>query len=129
MNKRHYNENHRRDHNYYKNYDNDSKSDNKKYSKGMILLKSSVFAMFIVLVVMIAAYEIVKSNKENFSSSNSPSNICNKNAKIKINQGVESIKENEGIITIITKISDNKQEVIRLDANCAVELSRLTITN
>ncbi len=111
--------------NYRQNNNDDfeNKTHHKKYSKGMILLKSSVFAMFIVLVVLVAAYEIVKNNKQNFSSKN----ICNKNAEIKIAQGVESIKEKDGVIIIVTKILNGKQEIIRLDASCGVELNRLAV--
>jgi hypothetical protein len=115
-----------RQHNNRENYDAGFEQNlpHKKYSKGMILLKSSVFAMFIVLVVMVAAYEIVKRNKDTFTSS---TNVCNKNAEIKIAQGVESIKEHDGVVIIVTKAVEGKQEVIRVDASCGVELSRLVI--
>ncbi len=131
-----YNNDHRRER-----YDRSDRSDNRserndsthhhahtatKHSKGMILLKSSVFAMFIVLVVLIAAFEIVKHRKTSIIPSES---TCNKVEKIKISGGVSSVQENGAVLVVVSKTSDDKQEIVRIDARCGKELNRIIVVN
>lgn len=95
-----------------------------KYSKGMILLKSTVFALFIVLVVSLTAFEIIKNRKE---VTNVAEVKCEKNKTVVIAQNIESLKVNDGVVTILTKPSSKgEQEMIRFSADCGRELNRIT---
>lgn len=94
----------------------------KKYSKSLILLKSSVFALFIVLVVSIAAFEMVRNHRE---SKNNFAAKCGEVAKINIAHGIESIKEHDGVLLVLTKSVDGKQELIRLNSTCGKEINRI----
>ncbi|MSP33279.1 MAG: hypothetical protein EXR06_00040 [Rickettsiales bacterium] len=111
----------RRDNSHEKHYHSTS-APTKKYSKTMILLKSTVFALFIVLVVSIAAFEIVRHNKE---LQNTIVSKCPEVTKINIAQGIDSVKEDDGVVMVLTKIFDGKQELIRVDPICGKELSRI----
>lgn len=128
-----HNHNHRRrnHYNYNSNRNHDAEnSENfseKKYSKGMILLKSSVFAMFIVLVTLSAAYLIIKNKKHDGSISSNASD-CKKTKTIKASAAIEKIESEGGILTVLTKVSDGKQEIIRLDSRCGVELNRIVVS-
>lgn len=93
----------------------------RKYNKNMIMLKSTVFALFIVLVVLLAAFEIIKHRKE----SNLSAAKCDKNNRIAISQSIETIKEENGVILVLTKLHEGKQEIIRLESACGKELSRI----
>ncbi len=112
----------RRDNNRHEKHDSSSLAPTKKYSKSMILLKSTVFALFIVLVFSIAAFEIVRHNKE---SQNTIVSKCPEVAKINIAHGIDFIKEDGGVIMVLTKIFDGKQELVRIDPECGKELSRI----
>ena len=94
-----------------------------KYNKGMILLKSTVFALFIVLVVSLAAFEIIKHRKE---ANNVAEVKCEKIKTIAIAQNIESLKVSDGVVTVLTKASSKgEQEVIRFSAGCGHELNRI----
>lgn len=117
-----------RDRRHNQNYEKNLQEVQKKYSKGMILLKSSVFAMFIVLVVLFAAYEIIKHRKNEEALSSGGSSNCKKIQKIKISQSVESVSVSSDVLTIISKAnSSGEQEIVRLDASCGNELNRILI--
>lgn len=96
----------------------------RKYSKSMILLKSTVFALFVVLVVLLAAFEIIKHRKE----TNLAANKCEKNSRVIISQGIEKISQEDGVLVVLTKVYEGKQEAIRLDPDCGRELSRITFS-
>ncbi len=93
----------------------------RKYNKNMIMLKSTVFALFIVLVVLLAAFEIIKHRKE----SNLATAKCDKNNPIVVSQAIETIKEENGVILVLTKLHEGKQEIIRLESACGKELGRI----
>lgn len=96
-----------------------------KYNKTMILIKSSVFALFIVLVVMIAAFMIAKSRKDHEPTAaiTSSPRKCDKVKSFKLPDEIEQVSSSDGVITILTKIKSDKQEVIRID-ECGRELNR-----
>jgi hypothetical protein len=112
----------RRDNHRHERHDHSALAPTKKYSKSMILLKSTVFALFIVLVVSIAAFEIVSHRKE---SQNVGAAKCSEIVKINIAQGIETIEEEDGVLMVLTKLADGKQELIRIDPTCGKELSRI----
>jgi hypothetical protein len=124
-----YNNNNRRHHSHggYEHRDRHEKHEHvqpRKYSKSMILLKSTVFALFIVLVVSLAAFEIIKHRKE--SSNSVVATKCDKMKVINIPQNIESLKVNDGVITVLTKASSKgEQEIIRFSADCGRELNKI----
>lgn len=105
----------------------DTSAVEKKYSKGLILLKSSVFAMFIVLVTLIAAFLIIKNRKQDNTMSGNISD-CKKTKTIKASAAIEEAESENGVITIITKVNDGKQEIIRVDSKCGIELNRIVVS-
>lgn len=94
-----------------------------KPRKSLILLKSTVFVLFVVLVVSVAFFEIFKSYKEEKMIAAK----CDKVAQIKLSSAIEKIEEYKDVLVILTKISNNKQQIIRLDAACGKELSRIEV--
>ena len=93
-----------------------------RYSKSMILLKSTVFALFIVFVVLLAAFEIIKHRKESISVATK----CDKIKTVNVPQNIDSITVNDGVITVLTKSSaKGEQEIIRFSADCGHELNRV----
>ncbi len=107
------------------NHEKHSENETKKYSKSLVLLKSSVFALFIVLLTLTAAYLIVKNKKSDIIVATNPTN-CSKNKVIKISQEIDEIKENDDVIIVLTKEDkNNKRELIRIDASCGNELNRI----
>ncbi len=94
-----------------------------KYSRGVILLKSTVFALFIVFVVLLAAFEIIKNRKE--STGVAFASKCDKIKTISMPQNIESLSVKDGVITVLTKANKGEQEIIRFSADCGQELSRI----
>lgn len=110
-------------HDRHERHDRHEHAQPRKYSKSMILLKSSVFALFIVFVVLLAAFEIIKHRKE---SGSLVLGKCEKVKTIAISQNIESMKVSDGVITVLTKASSKgEQEVIRFSADCGQELSKI----
>jgi len=94
-----------------------------KYSKGIIFLKSTVFALFIVLSVSLVALVVVKQRKE---KNDVALDDCSKIKTISIGQNIDYLKVDNGVITVLTKAnSSGEQEVIRFSADCGIELNRL----
>jgi hypothetical protein len=119
---------------YNRNYNRDNTTDNssregerqhhtKKYSKSKILLKSSVWGLFIVLITLSAAFVIIKNKQQK----KSPFLLeCSSTKPITLNREIERFEVQNGVVTILTKLnSSEKQEIIRLDANCGNELNRI----
>ena len=88
----------------------------------MILLKSSVVVGFLLLIVLSATFVIVKKNK---TSNSATTTGCDKNKKIAIAHDIENIKVESGVITVVTKVFDGKQEVIRFSASCGEEINKV----
>lgn len=104
----------------YRNYNNKNSS-KKNYSKPGILLKSSVYSLGIVLVVLVVAFFIILQNKNNASIYKKEE--CQKKA-IKINGKIEKIAISKSEIIAITTNKKGDQEIIKIEKNCLNEVSR-----
>ncbi len=108
----------------------DDHPDFRRPSKSMILLKSSVFALFIVLVTLLTAFMIVKTRKE--QAVQDPAAVqaqkCEKVKMVKLIDEIAQVQESDGNLIIVTKIEDGKQQVIRFDADCGKEINRFIFT-
>ncbi len=96
----------------------------RRHNKTMILIKSSVFALFIVLVTMAAAFMIVKHRKDNAPPEEKIVQKCERVKHFKLSDEIVSVKEEDGVLVVLTKVNNDKQEVIRFDAKCGKELNR-----
>lgn len=98
----------------------------KKYSKSKILLKSSVFALFIILITLIAAFIIIKNKKGN--TVNDMVGQCQKHKTIIVKENIDEIVANGSRILVLTKADKNdKQEIITINAECGNEVSRISL--
>lgn len=95
-------------------------------SRSMILLKSSVFALFVVLVTLVAAFLIFKNNETRLTSF-AESQKCKNNA-LKITAEIDEITSSNNAVYILTKSNNNKQQLIKLDSRCLEEKTRVTIS-
>lgn len=96
----------------------------RRHNKTMILIKSSVFALFIVLVTMAAAFMIVKHRRDSAPPEEKIVQKCERVKHFKLSDEIVFAKEEDGILIVLTKVNDDKQEVIRFDAKCGKELNR-----
>lgn len=123
------NNNYRRNNHHHRSSENNSErherhdhQGHKKYNRGTILLKSTAFALFIVLITLSAAYVIVKNKKE---GSVIPVQECSKKA-IQIPHAIEKFEVKDGSIFLLTKVDKaGKQELVKLDGRCHNESSRV----
>lgn len=91
-------------------------------SKSLILLKSSVYALGIVLLVLVAAFLFVQNSK--FADKIPFAPKCENVKAIKISDKVEQIVVKGREIFVLTRGSNRKQELIKLDRKCLSEISR-----
>lgn len=97
-----------------------------KYSKSMIFLKSTVLALFIVLLVLVAGFFIVKNN-QTLSAKLGINQKC-KNSAIKVGAEIDEISSSKRSVVLLTKRdSSGKQELIRLDGKCLDQVLRISI--
>jgi len=101
----------------------DHTRNHKKYNRLAILLKSTVFALFIVLVTLSAAFVIIKNKKKD---SILPVQECSKSKAIQISHAIEKFEIKDGEIYLLTKIDKSgKQELIKLEGRCNNESARI----
>ena len=93
-----------------------SRENDKKYSRSMILIKSSVFALFIILVTLIAAYLIVRNKSQDKNISDNSS--CEKYKNIEISQEIDKIINSGSSIVALTESESGMQQIIRIDQRC-----------
>ena len=96
-------------------------------SKSMIILKSSVYALGIVLIVLVAAFLFIKNSKYADKMPFAPK--CENVKSVKISDKVEKIIVDRREIFVLTKDSNHKQELIKLDRKCLSEISRNSFVN
>ncbi len=118
--------NNRRRGNFHRDNRDENRHENysaKRQSKGMILLKSSVFMMLIVLVTLAAAFVIIKNKR---TPSDAERSACKKNQAIKIRENIDDIENGENAIFILTEVDKNgKQELLKIDSKCGGAVFRI----
>jgi len=92
------------------------KENDRKYSRSMILIKSSVFALLIILVTLIAVYLIVKNKSQDKSISDN--SYCNKYKNIEISQEIDKIINSGSLIIALTEADSEMQQIIKIDQKC-----------
>lgn len=96
-------------------------NDIKKIDKGLIFLKSSVIALGIVLVVLMAALLIIKNKK-----SANVNSECPKDVSINVEEKIEKIEINGNYIWVTTKENKGSKRVIKID-NCGKIVSKIKL--
>jgi hypothetical protein len=111
------------------------KSDNNKIlKKNLIFLKSSVIALGLIFLVLVALLIIMQINKGKKASLGKydkkiSANYCNdKKRAIIIPNQIDQIIDAKNHLILLTKVKNNKQELITLDKKCSVIMNRRTIT-
>lgn len=111
------------------------KSDNNQIlKKNLIFLKSSVIALgliFLILFILLIIMKIGKDNKktQNYHGKKISANYCNdKKRAIIIPNQIDQIIDAKNHLILLTKVKNNKQELITLDKKCSVIMNRRTIT-
>ncbi|MFT6077358.1 MAG: hypothetical protein ACJA02_000299 [Myxococcota bacterium] len=90
-------------------------------SKTMILLKASTIAMGIVFVVLLIAFLLIQQKR-----SGQIVNKCDDFLETQISGEIKEIKIDGNSIIILTKQNrDKKQEIIRINSNCAKIINRI----
>jgi hypothetical protein len=107
-------ENNNRPRRHYNNRPRRIEEPTKTYSKGMILVKSSVFILFIVLTTLIVALFIAKNKKQTKVFE------C-KASSVKIDGKIEQIIVNESEIFVLSA----KGELVKLGRKCLNEKARV----
>lgn len=91
------------------------------------MLKSTVFALLIVLVVLSGAFFLIK-NKGGKGYLQNFAKKCEKASEIRIPAAIEKIEVKGEVITVLTKPSrSNSQEIVKIDADCGTELGRISV--
>ncbi len=93
--------------------------------KPLIFLKASVLGMGIVFVVLIFAFVFIKQKKSNKKVDN-----CQKFLQLNVSGEVDKIELQGNQIIILTKFNSktNKQEIIKIDSNCAAVISKIELS-
>lgn len=104
---------------------NSQENSNIKINKSLIFIKSTVLALFLVLVALVIAFMITKNKKEQAKQEVVKS--CKDNSEIIIDNEIMKVESEGKIINILTKIDDKtkSQELIRIDSFCGNEISRI----
>lgn len=85
-------------------------------NKNLVFLKSSVIALGIVFLVLLALLIILKTNK---SSKNTKTLIaCDQQQIVIINNDVQKLMDSKNEIIILTKPKAGQQELVLLDKRC-----------
>lgn len=95
--------------------------DIKKIDKNLIFLKSSVIAMGVIFVVLLAVLVILKNKKIN-----SKPNECNENAIVNVGAEVERVELSDGYILVITKPNNGERGVVKID-RCGKVVDRVIL--
>ena len=93
-------------------------------NKSLVFLKSSVLAMGIVFVVMVIALFFIKQKKVDKISNN-----CQKFLQLTIAGDVQEMNLQGNYIIILTKPNSitKRQEIIKIDSNCAVVINKIEL--
>lgn len=93
----------------------------KKVQKSHIFLKSTVIALGIIFLVLVALLVILKINQKNGSSTQENSKVlidCDQQQIIVINNEIEKVVDAKDEILILTQERAGEQELITLDKKC-----------
>ena len=97
----------------------------KRPSKGLIMIKSTVFALSIVLVVLLVAFVLVKNKRG--KTMQDVTTECSQVKTILIDKKIQKMEIQNGIITLLTKVDkgSNTQQIIRVESACGNEINRI----
>lgn len=97
------------------------------HKRSLIFIKSTVIALFVVLVVLIIAFIVVKNKKEKSQLVNIDN--CKELKTIIIENEVEELEIQGSQVNILTEFNEESQtqEFIKIDSNCGQELARFKL--
>jgi hypothetical protein len=113
------NNNYNNENKRYQNNYNNRRNNYKKPNKGLIIVRSTVFALGIVLITLVAIFVLMKNKK---TQENCSSNV------LSIKKSAKIVKFNENSILLETINKDNI-EILRIknDTNCPRILNKIQI--
>ena len=97
----------------------------KSINKSLIFLKSSVIGMGLVFVVLLVALILIKQKKSHLQANN-----CSDLLQLQIAGEVDKMELQGSNIIILTKPNSKtkKQEIIKVDSNCASIINRIELS-
>lgn len=104
---------------------NSQESPNIKINKGLIFIKSTVLALFIILVALVIAFMITKNKKE--QAKEKVVKDCATTKEIVVDNEIMKVESEGRVINVLTKMDKNgrTQELIRIDSVCGNEIGRI----
>lgn len=108
------------------NIENSNQSSPQPINKGLMVIKATVLALFIVLVVLSLFFVMLKKNKR--KTEHHFINNCSQTKTIMVDNAIETIQLHGNVLNVLTKIDpkNNSQELIRIDNICGNEINRIT---
>lgn len=95
-------------------------------SKGLIMLKATVFALGLVFVVLLFAFILVKN--KGYKKQDAALSDCTSTKTILLEEEVQKVELQDGVIVVLTKENKNKiQQIIRIGATCGQEINRVNL--
>lgn len=95
------------------------------HKRGMIFVKSTVVALFVILIVLMIAFVLVKNKKD--KSDLKKVDSCKEVKSILLDSDIEKLEVQGNYINVLTKFDgkNKSREFVKLDANCGNEISRI----
>ena len=96
-----------------------------RQKKNLILLKSSVLALFIVLMVSIIAFILIKNKRQKTTEEIVAD--CASVKTILLDEEIDEMSVQGSVITVLTEVNKrtNEQKIIRINASCGDEIGRI----
>jgi len=96
-----------------------------KLDKGVIFMRSLVISLGIILLVLLAAFFLLKFNRDKTLAE---ANKCDNNLLIQIGDQIEKMELQGSNIVVLTKFNKDfgTQEIIKFDSNCGKIISKTT---
>ena len=97
------------------------------HKRSLVFIKSTVIALFIVLIVLMISFVIIKNKKDQSKTANIDN--CKELKTILIENKVEELEIQGSQVNILTEFDEEtgSQEFIKVDSNCGQELARFKL--
>lgn len=103
----------------------------KRQNKSLIVIKSTVFALSIVLATLLLAFTVFKVKGKEMSNIANASftKKCSEKKAISVDEKVSEVSFSDDKIVLLGSVSKSgKQEVVIVDSHCGSEISRVNIS-
>lgn len=95
--------------------------------KSLIFVKSTVVALFLVLVTLVVILIVVKNKQQ--ATAEKELNDCAQSKVVSLEGKIKKIDVQGSVITILTGLDKKtgKQQIVRLEASCGKEINRINL--